>query len=339
MTIPDAAFPDASESTAIIGAGMAGLAAGLLLQEAGQAVSLFEKSRGPGGRMSSKRINGVSLDLGAQYFTVRSAGFARLLERYAAGSYGLWEGELLIEKAAGERQPFFEEARYVGIPRMSAITRMLARHLPVKVATRIEKLIRHDAKQWWLEDSEGQVHGPFDRVVCTLPPAQALGLLQASGLGSLADGALTRATLHPCWAVGVGFEYSLQCPFQGLQAHHPALAWLANNSSKPGRSGDREWWVLHATTQWSAEHREATGEVVIDALLTALSEVIGIELPDHADVVAHRWLFARYLPQSTPGYLAWSDLNLVLLGDWLAGGRVEGAFNSASQWVASVYTT
>ena len=56
---------------AIIGTGLAGLSAAQALHAAGLPVELFDKSRGSGGRMASKRSDAGSLDLGAQYFTAR----------------------------------------------------------------------------------------------------------------------------------------------------------------------------------------------------------------------------------------------------------------------------
>ncbi|HSP32258.1 MAG TPA: FAD-dependent oxidoreductase, partial [Halomonas sp.] len=72
-------LPPLSEnhSVAIIGAGLAGLACGQVLATSGVNVALFDKARGPGGRMSSKRRPNATLDLGAQAFSVRDAVFQR----------------------------------------------------------------------------------------------------------------------------------------------------------------------------------------------------------------------------------------------------------------------
>lgn len=43
-------------TVAIIGAGMAGLSCARALVQAGVAVELFDKGRGPGGRMSTRRV-------------------------------------------------------------------------------------------------------------------------------------------------------------------------------------------------------------------------------------------------------------------------------------------
>ena len=50
-----AASPQADAPIAVVGAGMAGLAAARALHDGGHRVVVFEKSRGVGGRMSTRR--------------------------------------------------------------------------------------------------------------------------------------------------------------------------------------------------------------------------------------------------------------------------------------------
>jgi len=66
---------------AIIGAGIAGLACATRLQQAGHNVSVFEKSRGLGGRMSPRRTDQWQCDHGAQYFTARTPEFLAQVRR------------------------------------------------------------------------------------------------------------------------------------------------------------------------------------------------------------------------------------------------------------------
>ena len=69
---------------AIIGTGIAGLSAAQALQAAGHSIHLFDKSRGSGGRMSSKRSDAGALDMGAQYFTARDRRFATAVQQWQA---------------------------------------------------------------------------------------------------------------------------------------------------------------------------------------------------------------------------------------------------------------
>ncbi len=72
----------------------AGLAAGAAvgpLQEAGLSFAVLDKSRGVGGRTATRRIDGIPVDHGAQFFTVRSAEFGKTVRRWiSAGTCFEW---------------------------------------------------------------------------------------------------------------------------------------------------------------------------------------------------------------------------------------------------------
>nr|MBP8061530.1 FAD-dependent oxidoreductase [Polaromonas sp.] len=65
---------------AVVGAGIAGIACARTLMQAGHQVTVFEKSRGAGGRMATRRTEFGSFDHGTQYFTVRDPRFVKVLE-------------------------------------------------------------------------------------------------------------------------------------------------------------------------------------------------------------------------------------------------------------------
>src|SRR5437868_1068414 len=66
---------------AIIGAGMAGLAAARALRQRqpGLAITIYEKSRGLGGRAATRRRDGFVFDHGAQYMKAPTPELERLL--------------------------------------------------------------------------------------------------------------------------------------------------------------------------------------------------------------------------------------------------------------------
>ena len=80
---------------AVIGAGMAGASASVALHNAGFAVTLFEKSRGASGRMSTRRNDEWQADHGAQYFTAKSPAFQAEVEAWRnKGWAAAWEGRI-----------------------------------------------------------------------------------------------------------------------------------------------------------------------------------------------------------------------------------------------------
>ena len=321
-------------SIAVIGSGLAGLTCAILLGRSGHHVRVFEKSRGPGGRMASKRVADGSADVGAQYFTVRNPEFLTFLGDHAGtDSFGEWSAKLGFQNSDKTWQCFPEEPRYVGIPRMTAITRGLSEGVALLAQVRIGRLSRV-GEQWRVLCTDGVDRGMFDQVVITAPPAQAEELLLESGLTTLAD--LIKAPggdILPCWSVAAHFKEAPFTEFDAMRPDSRALYWVANNSSKPGRNDSGQWWVLHATPEWTAAHLDASPDDVSEQLLAEFEAMNGHTGTKADQAVAHRWLYARSVSEGRPGYLLDAQAGVGLAGDWLAGGRVEGAWESASQLV------
>lgn len=318
---------------AIVGSGLAGLVTATRLRAAGVEVTLFEKSRGPGGRMAAKRLPEPadgSADIGAQYFTIRNPEFRQFLDRYAGpDAYGEWTGVFRYQDREQGWQDMRPAQRYVGIPRMSAITRAISRDLEVRTGVRIARLKRDSDGLWQLRDNDGQVHERFDAVVLTPPPAQTVELLSGSGLAELAGDLNIRVShMQACWTVVLHFPEGTGASFQALMPDSRRLHWIANNSSKPGRDDEGEWWVLHADPDWSDAHTDMPPEQVREALLEEFRACSGITAV-HRESLVHRWLYARPRARTTPGHLWFRNSHLAIAGDWLEGGRVEGAYNSA----------
>ena len=313
---------------AIIGTGIAGLSAAQALHAAGHAVHLFDKSHGSGGRMSSKRSDAGSLDLGAQYFTARDRRFVDAVQQWQTkGHVAEWK-PLLYNYHAGKLSPSpDEQVRWVGTPRMSAITRAMRGDLPVTFSCRITEVFRGE-EHWNLQDADGITYGPFSHVVIATPAPQATTLLAAAPkLAGVAAG----VQMEPTWAVALAFDTPLQTPMEGCFVQDSALDWLARNRSKPGRDSALDTWVLHATSACSKQHLDMPKEAVIEQLHGAFAELVGCAMPAPAFTLAHRWLYARPATAHEWGALSDSDLGLYVCGDWCLSGRVEGAWLSGQE--------
>lgn len=307
---------------AIVGAGLSGLICGGALHAAGLEVTLFEKSRGPGGRMSSRRFGEGSFDHGAQFFTVRDAQTRVALSEWRnAGVVQPWQGRFGELRAGQFKEAPLKRPRYVGAPRMSALTRFLSGPLTLRARTRVGAL-EPLASAWRLRDGGGEALGDFERVLVTTPPPQAAPLLRAS---PALHAAALAARVDPCQAVMARFDAPLPVDFDAAHVEGSPLAWVARNSSKPGRDGER--WVLHGSPEWSRAHLEDDPEAVREALLQAFAEATGCALRP-VEATAHRWRYAlaRGPFQAPCGYDP--ELGLGACGDWWVAGRVEGAFLS-----------
>jgi predicted NAD/FAD-dependent oxidoreductase len=307
---------------AIIGAGISGLRLARRLDAGGIAVELFEKARGPSGRLSTRRSDVGAFDHGAQYMTVRDVRFREQVDAWLAdGVVSPWQGRV-VRWAGGVLRPEPRQGeRYVGTPRMSAIGRALAGSLPLHSGVRIERLSR-EGDHWTLVAEEGTRFDGFDAVVAAVPAPQAVPLLEAAP--TLRDRAASSEML-PCHATMVAFEQPLAADFDGAFVEGGPLAWVAREASKADRvPGER--WVLHSAADWSAAHVDDAPEIVGKTLIEALGAVVGKTLPKVVFETTHRWLYARPARDGEGGTLWDPTLRLGACGDWLRGGRVEEAF-------------
>ncbi len=308
---------------AIVGAGLAGLACASRLRAAGLQPTLFDKSRGPAGRMSTRRGEGWQCDHGAQYFTARDPQFRAEVDRWQqAGVAAAWSPRLhIIGPEAGHR-PEAGLERFVGLPGMTAPARWLAQGLDLRLEQAVQGLCR--TQQGWQLQLDGASAGPFDAVLLALPAPQAAALLDAATTAP----ALLQAAATPmraCWALMLGYAQPLGLEFDAAFVNAGPLRWLARDSSKPGRPAG-ETWLLHANAAWSEAHLEAAPEQVSALLLQAFVALGGDPQPSRQ--TAHRWRYADQAQALQSGCVWQAGERLGLAGDWLSGGKVEGAWIS-----------
>jgi predicted NAD/FAD-dependent oxidoreductase len=316
-------------NVAVIGAGIAGLACATMLARAGIAVTLFEKSRRPGGRVATRRVQGLSFNHGAQFATAHGPDFAALLAALAT------EGIAASWPAAGG-----EGRRMSFLPGMSALPTAMAEQAAIAGAvlrTARHAAFLHRADAGWqvrhLDAADirpggtagegGELSGPFGAVLIALPGHQAASLI-ATAEHRFADTA-NSAVMAPCWAVMARFAE----PVDGADVRHSTtspIAWAAREGARPGAEPGADHWVLHASTDWSRAHLEDSPEKAGTALIAVCRAETGAAAPDL--VVAHRW---RYALVETPlgQSCLWDDAaRLGVCGDWCLGGRIEAAYDS-----------
>ena len=329
---------------AVVGAGMAGVACARTLVQAGHRVSVFEREAVPGGRMASEPTPFGRFDSGAQYFTVRDPRFARALET-ATAICRPWSANLVRvldpHGRVAEAALPGREQHWVAQPGMDALVAHWAAPLGDALLTRTRVTAIEpdalDAARWQLrtvEDGDAQhVYSGFDGVLLTVPPGPARALLDGDRLAPALRGKLEDVRIAPCWTLMIAFPQANQPDFSYLgpqwnaaRSNHHRVAWLARESSKPGRERI-ERWTVQASAGWSQEHLRDDPARVQAKLLRAFSEITGIRAtPSHAQTRC--WPEAKTeQPVGTP-HLWDAGAGIGVAGDWCTGHRVEDAFLS-----------
>jgi predicted NAD/FAD-dependent oxidoreductase len=306
---------------AIIGAGMAGLTAARQLT-ADHEITLFDKSRGVGGRMSTRYAGDYEFDHGAQYFTVSDPEFETLISDMNEDT-ARWESRGFYLRT-GELSGDTGRPRWVGAPRMNGLPKAMAQGLDIQLGRRVSR-IAGTAGELTLRFEDGSTEGPFERVICAAPAPQAMDMLPPR---SPLQPILADVTMHACFALMVGWPEPFDPGWDSLRVGNLPISWIALNNSKPGRSDAVSTLVVHAAPEWSDTHAEADRDWVQSILLETASALCGRKLDQAPHIALHRWLYAYANEGVGQDCLIDPALGVALAGDWCVGGRVEGAFVS-----------
>jgi renalase len=311
---------------AVIGAGLAGLVVSRELARSHNVV-IFEKSRGVGGRMATRRGGRFEFDHGAQFFTARSDAFQAFIDPLlSAGVVADWTAgfaELRRDRKLASRRWDNDNPHYVGVPSMNAVARHLASDLDIRRETAVRSLARSGAR-WQLIGDDKRLLGEVDWVVVTAPAAQAVELLAATSISSASRGVRMQA----CYALLLGFDEPVDLPWQAALVHDADISWISVNSSKPGRPLPFSL-VAHSTNAWADAHVDDDTEAVRSHLAEEVTDITGIDVANAAFCDLHRWRYANVDRQEGDLYALDPEKRLAACGDWFVRGRVEGAFSSA----------
>jgi predicted NAD/FAD-dependent oxidoreductase len=286
-------------------------------------VTVFEKSRGPSGRMSTRNGGAWQCDHGARFFTAGDPRFQQEVTAWVqAGLAAPWPARIARYDGGFLTPVIPDGTHYVGVPGMNAIGHALAGPLSLRTEATLQRLAR-DGAGWQLHFKElAESAGPYEAVLLAIPAPQAAALLSAvdNSLYAAAAG----VSMRGCWTLMLQYRAAPGLPYDALELDEGPLGWAARDSSKPGRTG-LESWVLQATPEWSETHLEDSAERVADVLLDAFA-ALGGPRPD--TWTAHRWRYADCARPLAAGALWNPASGLGICGDWLDRGGVEGAWLS-----------
>lgn len=315
---------ESSMKILVVGAGISGCVCAHRLAEAGHDVTLVEKGRGVGGRMSTRRMSGARIDHGAQFFTVRDQRMKGFLEQWQnAGVVVPW-----YDSIPG-RQDLPKAVRYRGINGMTAPAKFLAKSFSFEKEFFVESVFFDE--EWQINEKDGEKRRLFaDHLVLTLPVPQMLELFQRSEmeLESKIMDKLEAVRYTRCLALLGILDRPSLLPFPGTLTHPvPEVEWISDNQVK-GIS-ELPACTVHANDEYSKKFWDSPEEGA--PFLTKVAEdQLECKITEWS---CHRWGFAKPLVTfgATQYTSAWERLSLA--GDSFGGERIENA--AMSGWDAA----
>lgn len=306
------------KNIAIIGSGLTGLTAARQLKSFAH-TTVFDKSKGVGGRLATRYTDKFEFDHGAQYFIAKSQEFKSLVdELLSAGVIAPWNARFVVFdgnkriQASNWNDCF---AHYIGIPRMNMLAKYLAKDLNLLLACKIVK-VEFMHKQWWLWDEANVKHGPYDWVISTAPYPQTLELF-SSYIKMLP------LKMQACYALMLGYEDDLNLDWDAALIKNSCLSFLSVNSHKLNRMKKGVSLVALSDNNWADAHVDDEILSVKDMMIETLKSYV--DRP-YSYVDIHRWRYANTPQQDKPKIFFDINNQLIAGGDWSISGRVESAF-------------
>ena len=316
-----------TKKIAIIGAGLAGSVLAERLSFSAD-VTLFEKSRGTGGRLASCRLGDDSADLGAPWFSPSTEKFRIWLEQQP--EITRWQPQICDFNHVNTAS----DCLYLAGPKQSALTRRLSRHAQLITQCRVASVLPLQTEQTprtLLHDDQSIELGCFDSVIITTPAQQAKALLEA--IPEFSNNTESIST-DPCWVCVIKIKGQLDSA-DVFYGDHPVLFRCTKDSAKPGRQSEEncETWVLEATKHWSKNHIDANATDIFDALHAAFCELIH-KTPDILSSRTHRWLLARHRMVCPTPFLWHSETGIGACGDWFNSVGLTNENGIETSWLS-----
>lgn len=317
---------------AIIGAGLSGIFLAQNLQHLCD-VKIFEKSRGCGGRMSTRYAGNFVFDHGAQFFTAESEGFKKFLKPFVETKVICqWQGEVISFDSKKVVTARNEENYWVASPNMNSLCKKMADGLDISLNTEIAPICYKDSDEWHLKDKNGNHLGVYDFVISTAPTPQTKNLFDAQvNFGSKME----EVKIMPSFATMIGFNQELNLDW--IFAHvkddvkDGPIKSISFNSTKPGRDKNVSCFVIQSADLWTIEHLEDDVLNVEKVLVKKFEDLTGI-LCEKADYIStHRWRYASV--DNVKKFEPFFDdkLKLAATGDWVFGSKIEDVWLAAEK--------
>ena len=332
----------------VVGAGISGLTVANELNLAGTGVTVYEKARGTGGRLGSKRLKitdavsanhapddaqadlSVGFDLGASSFSAKTAEFQQYLQ------------ELMLQNIVAKTDD--SKGDYVAISRNSMLTRHLSKDINVSFSTKITGIEFKDGKWFLFGEPQADQRQPQKSTVNVSKYVgyqyQSENVIACCKHLVLAAPAEQTTALLPkdhaalSWLTNINsdpvFVSSFILPSETLkdddlntirQLSNTVIAEVSIEHAKPDRQNNGFQIIkLTTTSEWAQEHITKPLNEIESQLQTIFNETLSnldINQTHTVTQYTHRWLYSQYsdLIKNTKGYLSFSD-NLHIVGDY-----------------------
>ncbi|MEK0436298.1 MAG: hypothetical protein RLZZ530_263 [Pseudomonadota bacterium] len=311
---------------AVIGAGFS---AATLCYFIEKDLVFYEKSRGVGGRCSTRRVDNVGLfDHGLQYIKSQNKEFKKFLKDYSIwkGNFKIFQNNQLIDDLNKERI-IHENGN-------NSLVKNLFRNKNVifnKELKSLEKKSDHFNLTFKDDTQEN-----YKTIIISAPFQQAYNLTKQFTEDYFSK---FNFSMQPNLTLMIALNKGLKLNLSAISFEDDdVLGFAANENTKKKDliNKDLELWTIQSSLKYAIkniyEYRN-NKQNLIDEMLKSFSIKLKVDIKkdniEYSDI--HGWLYAYNQKVTAPNCYWDKDLRLGICGDWFSGGNAENAFTNAKQ--------
>jgi hypothetical protein len=288
-------------------------------------IIIFDKSRGPGGRSSTRRAENIgAFDHGLQFISPKEKKFELFLNNYLNSFIKQWDGDHICFEESRK----IEGKKYIGKCGNNDFVKNL---INTKVYYQKELISLKKIKDFWLLDFKDGTKHECEKLALTIPLEQCKKLTETEQLDLKFEG-----VMEPNLTTMVAFNKNLEILGNAFRfKKNSILGWVANESSKlrEANNPNLELWTLQSSlifAQKNIQEYRLKKEQIMNLMIDEFMNIFNIKNINivHKDI--HGWLYAYKLEKFENDFFWDKEINLGICGDWMCGSTAESAWRSAT---------
>jgi renalase len=326
---------------AIVGAGITGCLLANFLGSTSIDVSVFEKSRGCGGRASTKQTDWGQCDLGSTIVPAQNVDFIDFMQGLCHQDIASkWPKDIFVSQQSTGITPALEtfisdSEHFVFNSKMNAACRIWIKNAHLHTNSLISQIRFLSGKGWQVKSNDVWQQELFDKVVLTAPWPQSHALIEQSDLAlNLPEFSQSWTS---CWSVALKLDQLVASNVDLVYLKDQSIQTLVRDSAKPFRpqvlppeaGGKSEIWVAQLDNQLSDNLGKLGKEKAIAIATRGLCELFNLSDKSVLNTFAHYWRYAKPSAGQKPLGILSQENGVYATGDWSFGTSIESAYEAA----------
>ena len=290
---------------AIIGAGFSGCNLYNNLIKKNHKITIFDKARGVGGRLSTKYLGEYFLDHGTSSFEAKN-------EQFKSFCLELEKNHILK----------LENNRFYPTKGINKVCSFLINKADLKTNQKIKKLELIN-KKWQITNSQNEIFEGFDKVILTIPAPQILEL--DLNISEKLKNKLLQVTYNSIFSLIVYGDKKVNNK-KLLENNNKLFEKIIDNSLKYNYK-DFYSYVFHCKSSFSNENNHLSKEDILKKILDENKDLNLKSFEEDNKIIPHLWKYAKVDNFLDDEYLYEDGLGIC--GDYFKGNNLEASYLSS----------